>query len=91
MTSIPVCLLSLFLARTVGHALVVAGAVAVASAAAAADAVAVALIESVSGNPSGVEFNGLARPAIAAADWPVSVQFSLSSPGGNAPVSAHNG
>ena len=49
-------LLRRFSARTAGHALVLAGAVAFASAAAAADPVEVALVESVSGNPSGVEF-----------------------------------
>jgi hypothetical protein len=54
-------LLSRFLAKTARHALVLAGVVAFASATAAAP-VEVALVESVSGNPSGVEFMDYLRP-----------------------------
>jgi hypothetical protein len=49
-------LLSRFLARTAGCALVLAGVVAFASVATAADPADVALVESISGNSSGVEF-----------------------------------
>jgi hypothetical protein len=55
-------LLSRFLAKTARHALVLAGVVAFASATAAAAPVEVALVESVSGNPSGVEFMDYLRP-----------------------------
>jgi hypothetical protein len=55
-------LLSRFLARTAGCALVLAGVMAFASVATAADPADVALVESISGNSSGVEFMDYLRP-----------------------------
>jgi hypothetical protein len=54
--------LSRFLARTAGCALVLAGVVAFASVATAADPADAALVESISGNSSGVEFMDYLRP-----------------------------